>query len=38
MVKLFNCYVRTNSEVTRKYIARLMDKIADGKLYYSTYE
>ena len=30
MVKLFNCYVRTNSEVTRKYIARLMDKMVWG--------
>ena len=30
MVKLVYAYIRTNSEVTRKYIARLMDKIAGG--------
>ena len=30
MDKLVYAYMRTNSDVTRKYIARLMDKIAGG--------
>ena len=30
MEKLVYAYIRTNSEVTRKYIARLMDKTVGG--------
>ena len=30
MEKLVYAYIRTNSEVTRKYIARLMDKMVVG--------
>ena len=30
MDKLVYAYMRTNSEVTKKYIARLMDKIIGG--------
>lgn len=26
MVDLTNCYVRTNSDLTKKYIVKLMDK------------
>lgn len=30
MVKLAKSYVRTNSEVTKKYISRLFDKMVGG--------